>query len=163
MKFLTISSYIASIAALMLGAYIVVVSLKESLPLTDMLILSLPIILMALTQLFHTNRARKFIEGKVYKSTDQLDEYALNDIEHDEYVVHTLYWQKIVTTVNSIALCLFSIYIAYQLNGFLNALIQASHISDALLSLLGLIIFLFAIPTVVFNLRTHRLTRVVKG
>jgi hypothetical protein len=163
MKMLSTFSYTSSIAAIIIAVSSMYAGITMGLPSMAIIILTVPFAVLGTMQLLHTLKVRQFIHGTFYHQTDQLDEELLNDLQGDDYVIHTPYWQKIVTTVNSIALSLWFIYVILEIRSVISNLVDSDSITDLLLGSLFVVLLLSAIPTIIFNLRTHQLTRVVKG
>jgi hypothetical protein len=163
MKTLRSFSYITATMALLTAIFFIFLAIEHYFSIKVILTQCVLFTVLGFAQLLHTIRVAKFIDSNLYHPTDQLDEHLLNDLKDDEYIVETHYWQKIVTTVNSIALSLLVIYVGMQISSIFQSLLSPSSFTDTLLSILILVLFFSAVPTIVFNLRTHQLSRVVKG
>ncbi len=160
MKILSFCSYICSISALLFGliAYYLILSEREdwSLLIWIFLLIMLP----AIAQLMHTLRANAIYYLPVYKSTHSLDEFLLNDNSEFQRVRSTAFWQKITTVVNSLLLCCVFILMSYMLGTLISQSISVqTNFKDQLLLFTLWSIYMTALPTVFYNLRTFNLIR----
>lgn len=113
-------------------------------------------------QWLYVRRMARFIHLKPYKQTSALDDFSLNDMEIDGLVISTGTGWKAVNTINTLLLCLLFLVTTYSIPYLLPAIFETEYDDPAEFGLPVLMItYLLAVPTVIFNLRTFNLQRIV--
>ncbi len=161
MKFLTICSYICAVAAIVFGVMGVYLSFKAGDTGGMILSIVLLILLPGVTQFYHTFKSVGMYYLTEYKETKSLDDFLLNDLDSNERVVGTSFWQKIFSVVNCVLLCAVFIFVSYLFRELLREIGRLSFDkTEDFIGILILVIYLFALPTIIFNLRTFNLKRI---
>lgn len=161
MKFLSACSYICGMAGIITGLLTVYFSIQENEPFGTHIVVVLVTILPGVTQIFHTARANNIYYYPKYKASNSLDDHLLNDIDSSEYIVSTGNWQKIFIVVNSLLLSILAIAMTYAIRLAIKNIVQIQFDEPEEYIVLTLfIIYVFAVPTILYNLRTFNLKRI---
>lgn len=162
MKFLSICSYLCASAALLFCLLAWILGLEEgAVKETGFVITFTFLLLPPISQFFYTYRTYGMYYLTEYKETKSLDDFLLNEIESDENVVQTGFWLKMFGLINSILLCLLFIAVSYLFSQLMRELKMVSvEKKEHLIVWLIFTIYLFAVPTVIYNLRTFNLKRI---
>jgi len=162
MKFLAICSYLCACAALLFCLLAWILGFEEgAVKETGFVITFTLFLLPPISQFFYTYRTYGMFYMKEYKETKSLDDFLLNDIESNENIVQTNFWMKTFSLVNSILLCLLFIAVTYLFGQLIRELKMVSiEKKEHLVIWLILVVYLFSLPTVVYNLRTFNLKRI---
>src|SRR5690606_23161425 len=118
MRLLVICSYTCAVFAIILWGLLVSVMVNEG-EADRFFILFLFLLLPPLAQLFYTTRTYPLTSLPVYKETESLDDFLLNELDSNERVVSTGFWLKTFSVVNSILLCLLFLLISYLFRGLM--------------------------------------------
>jgi hypothetical protein len=122
-----------------------------------MLLLLLPPVL----QLFYIRRISAVLHLPVFKQTRMLDELSIQDAELDSEVVGTnAFWQGVVV-VNSLLLSALVLGFTTALPYVIMEILDGFKNVESVSLMLIFFAYLFAIPTIVFNLRTFGVRRVL--
>lgn len=160
MRFLALCSYLCAGSAVVLWAYSMILMGKENAD-SSMIVFSAFLAFPAITQLYYTARTHRMFYFPHYKETKSLDDFLLNDIESNDHVIGTNFWLKMFSVVNCILLCLFFLFVSYLFSQFTREFTRLNtNKREWYLLLLIAIVYLFAIPTVIYNIRTFNLKRI---
>ncbi len=112
-------------------------------------------------QILYTYMTSSMLMLDEFKPTELLDDLELNHLQGDDEVVGTGFWLKGIATINSFVLCFVVLTVVSSMQVlFLIILDDGSAIGVryATVSVFGAAVF--AIPAVVYNLRTFNLKRI---
>lgn len=162
MRFLILCAYLCAIGAFAAWGVIVFQTFDDVQTLNDENIFLLLFMLPAIFQFVYVWKTSPFINLPHYKTTESLDDFALNDIEHDGGIVGNGFWLKAFCTINSILLCGFFLGFTYAMPFVLRSPFGDDiDFLDHLFTWILLGVYLVTVPTIIYNLRTFNLKRVL--
>lgn len=169
MRILIISSYLCSFFGFVLVLCFLFISINAGDTLNDGVLKSLLLILPGF-QFWYVRRTANALRYPEYKSTNSLDDFAMNENEPGDLIITNHFLIKVMNTVNTGVLSLMFYYLASEIIGLVTVIVdEFSELLHggfagklAAISALILPLFLLTIlPTIIFNLRTYSLSRVV--
>jgi len=161
MKFLAACSYVAASAAIIMGV-ISLQSLSEvSAPGSNLIIIALTILLPGIMQFIYTIKTGSAQALRAFKETKSLDDFMLNDMEINTEIITTSVWQKVFNVINCVLLCVVFISVSYLFRSMVRELanINYSEPTHFVLPLI-MVIYVFAMPTIFYNVRTFNMKRI---
>lgn len=165
MRFLTICSYLCGLSAILFGVLLLAMAFIETsdfeAELPTIMILSSVVILPGISQLFYTSATRSLYSLPPYIETNSLDDYLVNAIDSNIQVVETNFWQKIFSFVNSLLLCFGVLFMSFNITSIIETLIKFGFTAiEGYITLALCVIYLVAVPTILYNLRTYNMKRI---
>ncbi len=124
------------------------------------LLMSLLWIFPCFMQFFYTYKTASVIGLAEYKPTESLDDYAMNDMELTDEIVQNGFWLKGFATINSIVLCFYFLNVFSSLLNYISSLFDSRPWFEKIYLFVSILLALFVLPTVLYNLRTFNISRV---
>ncbi len=157
MRSLALSSYIcAGLAILGMGLLLLQPRMVEQLDFILVVAFIPPIL-----QIIYTRMTSTMLLFDEFLPTDLLDDFELNHLNGSDEVVGTGFWLKGIATMNSFILSITVITVIASIQILLLIIIDAGTTNTmryATLAILGATVF--AIPAIIYNLRTYNLKRI---
>lgn len=161
MRFLSICSYICAAAAIVMGVISLQAMMSGASPASALILIVLTILLPGIMQFVYTIKTGGAHSLKTYKETKSLDDFMLNDMEVNTEIITTSAWQKIFNVINCVLLCLVFIGVSYVFRSLIREASNLSYSEPAQFTIpLILVIYVFSLPTVFYNVRTFNMKRI---
>ncbi len=113
-----------------------------------------------LFQFIYTYKTASVLGLAEFKPTESLDDYAMNDMELTDEIVQNGFWLKGFAMINSTILCFYFLNVFSSLLNYVSSLFGSGILFDKIYLVIRIFLALFALPTVLYNLRTFNISRI---
>lgn len=164
MKALEVCSYLCcamSLLAFGTKAFLMIEQMKSWL---DIESLGLLIFGLIIVQIIYTWKTARWLSLEKYNASDSLDDFAMNQLDSTDEIVGNGFWLKLFSTLNTALLCFIFFGLLQSSKSLMRDVLSDDNSGGEIyfpIFLLG--IFLFAVPTIIYNLRTFNLKRIRKN
>jgi hypothetical protein len=163
MKTLLICSYLCASLALLASLLKIVHTFQENDIMSTSVLLASMSALVPILQLIYSYNTASLLLLKKFKQSNMIDDFEMNGLENDEEVVQINFWLKSIAFLVSLFWCLFTLSCLNKLGSIIQHLKDSNQtIFVRIIMMLLIVVTVLSIPTVIYNLRTHNISRIRK-